>query len=169
MEGYRPLQDPPVADLVKARRLLGFLKNVIHIGIDVTVGDTAGWLWDIMPGDVVLHYERAQIFPDTYMLLHGGITSLIFDLQNGIPNSSTLRLQLDRTEPCCPQSHKVSFQEMMSVGFRITALGFATWKEIGLQDILLMSWCNDGVTLSAMRTVLVVPTFSANQSFFPRG
>lgn len=38
MEGYRPLQDPPVADLVKARKLLGYLKNVIHIGIDVTVG-----------------------------------------------------------------------------------------------------------------------------------
>jgi len=38
VEGYRPLQDPPVADLVKARKLLGFLKNVIHIGIDVTVG-----------------------------------------------------------------------------------------------------------------------------------
>ncbi|KAF4803462.1 E3 ubiquitin-protein ligase RNF123 [Turdus rufiventris] len=38
VEGYRPLQDPPVADLVKARKLLGYLKNVIHIGIDVTVG-----------------------------------------------------------------------------------------------------------------------------------
>lgn len=38
MEGYRPLQDPPVADLVKARKLLGYLKNVIHIGIDVAVG-----------------------------------------------------------------------------------------------------------------------------------
>ncbi|NXG59433.1 RN123 ligase, partial [Hemiprocne comata] len=36
--GYRPLQDPPVADLVKARKLLGYLKNVIHIGIDVTEG-----------------------------------------------------------------------------------------------------------------------------------
>lgn len=27
-----------MADLVKARKLLGYLKNVIHIGIDVTVG-----------------------------------------------------------------------------------------------------------------------------------
>ncbi|XP_053932258.1 E3 ubiquitin-protein ligase RNF123 isoform X1 [Cuculus canorus] len=38
VEGYRPLQDPPVADLVKTRKLLGYLKNVIHIGIDVTEG-----------------------------------------------------------------------------------------------------------------------------------
>ncbi|KAK2534368.1 Rnf123 [Columba guinea] len=38
VEGYRPLQDPPVTDLVKAHKLLGYLKNVIHIGIDVTEG-----------------------------------------------------------------------------------------------------------------------------------
>ncbi|CAM4698843.1 unnamed protein product, partial [Lepidochelys kempii] len=35
VEGYRPLQDPPSVDLVKAHKLLGYLKNVIHIGIDV--------------------------------------------------------------------------------------------------------------------------------------
>ncbi|XP_071669162.1 E3 ubiquitin-protein ligase RNF123 [Patagioenas fasciata] len=38
VEGYCPLQDPPVADLVRAHKLLGYLKNVIHIGIDVTEG-----------------------------------------------------------------------------------------------------------------------------------
>uniref|UniRef100_A0A8C3FV62 E3 ubiquitin-protein ligase RNF123 n=1 Tax=Chrysemys picta bellii TaxID=8478 RepID=A0A8C3FV62_CHRPI len=35
VEGYRPLQDPPSMDLVEAHKLLGYLKNVIHIGIDV--------------------------------------------------------------------------------------------------------------------------------------
>lgn len=44
-----------MADLLKARKLLGYLKNVIHIGIDVTVG----WqLWEdlrgTMLGNVVL-------------------------------------------------------------------------------------------------------------------
>lgn len=69
------------------------------------------------------------------MLLHGAYASLLFDLQNGIPNSSTLRLQLHHTGPCCSQSHKVSFQEMMIVGFRITAFNFAALKEICLQPI----------------------------------
>uniref|UniRef100_A0A670HXP9 B30.2/SPRY domain-containing protein n=1 Tax=Podarcis muralis TaxID=64176 RepID=A0A670HXP9_PODMU len=36
--GYRPLQDKPAADLAKAQKLLGYLKNVIHTGIDVTEG-----------------------------------------------------------------------------------------------------------------------------------
>lgn len=55
MEGYRPLQDPPVADLVKSRKLLGYLKNVIHIGIDVTVGCHHGVdLRGTMLGNVVL-------------------------------------------------------------------------------------------------------------------
>ncbi|XP_074814488.1 E3 ubiquitin-protein ligase RNF123 isoform X2 [Natator depressus] len=48
VEGYRPLQDPPSVDLVKAHKLLGYLKNVIHIGIDVLEGklvekDTSTW------------------------------------------------------------------------------------------------------------------------------
>ncbi|XP_077780840.1 E3 ubiquitin-protein ligase RNF123 isoform X2 [Podarcis muralis] len=38
VEGYRPLQDKPAADLAKAQKLLGYLKNVIHTGIDVTEG-----------------------------------------------------------------------------------------------------------------------------------
>uniref|UniRef100_V9K7B4 E3 ubiquitin-protein ligase RNF123 n=1 Tax=Callorhinchus milii TaxID=7868 RepID=V9K7B4_CALMI len=35
MEGYRPMQNPPEADLTKAHKLLGYLKNVITTGIDV--------------------------------------------------------------------------------------------------------------------------------------
>nr|XP_034961836.1 E3 ubiquitin-protein ligase RNF123 isoform X2 [Zootoca vivipara] len=38
VEGYWPLQDKPAADLAKAQKLLGYLKNVIHTGIDVTEG-----------------------------------------------------------------------------------------------------------------------------------
>jgi len=58
VEGYRPLQDPPMSDLVKARKLLGYLKNVIHTGIDVPVG-WCHWvdLWDAMLGNVVLHFS----------------------------------------------------------------------------------------------------------------
>ncbi|XP_051932005.1 E3 ubiquitin-protein ligase RNF123 isoform X1 [Hippocampus zosterae] len=34
-EGYLPLQDPPAADLLKAHKLLGFVKNVLSTRIDV--------------------------------------------------------------------------------------------------------------------------------------
>ncbi|NXJ23931.1 RN123 ligase, partial [Dicrurus megarhynchus] len=64
VEGYRPLQDPPVADLVKARKLLGYLKNVIHIGIDVTEGklvekDTSMWQ---LQGEPTVLITLAHIF-----------------------------------------------------------------------------------------------------------
>uniref|UniRef100_A0A8B9TXL3 E3 ubiquitin-protein ligase RNF123 n=1 Tax=Anas platyrhynchos TaxID=8839 RepID=A0A8B9TXL3_ANAPL len=64
VEGYHPLQDPPVADLVKARRLLGYLKNVIHIGIDVTEGklvekDTSMWQ---LQGEPTVLITLAHIF-----------------------------------------------------------------------------------------------------------
>ncbi|NWR79291.1 RN123 ligase, partial [Centropus unirufus] len=64
VEGYRPLQDPPVADLVKARKLLGFLKNVIHTGIDVTEGklvekDTSTWQ---LQGEPTVLITLAHIF-----------------------------------------------------------------------------------------------------------
>ncbi|NXB35057.1 RN123 ligase, partial [Eulacestoma nigropectus] len=62
--GYRPLQDPPVADLVKARKLLGYLKNVIHIGIDVAEGklvekDTSMWQ---LQGEPTVLITLAHIF-----------------------------------------------------------------------------------------------------------
>ncbi|KAM6343871.1 LOW QUALITY PROTEIN: E3 ubiquitin-protein ligase RNF123 [Alca torda] len=64
VEGYRPLQDPPVADLVKARKLLGYLKNVIHIGIDVMEGklvekDTSMWQ---LQGEPTVLITLAHIF-----------------------------------------------------------------------------------------------------------
>ncbi|XP_039932408.1 E3 ubiquitin-protein ligase RNF123 [Hirundo rustica] len=64
VEGYRPLQDPPVADLLKARKLLGYLKNVIHIGIDVTEGklvekDTSMWQ---LQGEPTVLITLAHIF-----------------------------------------------------------------------------------------------------------
>lgn len=37
MEGYLPLQDPPTAELLKARKLLGFIKNVLSTSIDLQV------------------------------------------------------------------------------------------------------------------------------------
>ncbi|XP_074023380.1 E3 ubiquitin-protein ligase RNF123-like isoform X3 [Numenius arquata] len=64
VEGYRPLQDPPAADLVKACKLLGYLKNVIHIGIDVTEGklvekDTSMWQ---LQGEPTVLITLAHIF-----------------------------------------------------------------------------------------------------------
>ncbi|MEQ2258301.1 hypothetical protein XENORESO_015250, partial [Xenotaenia resolanae] len=35
VEGYVPLQDPPTADLLKAHRLLGYIKNVLSTSINV--------------------------------------------------------------------------------------------------------------------------------------
>ncbi|XP_078270476.1 E3 ubiquitin-protein ligase RNF123 [Rhinoraja longicauda] len=48
MEGYRSMQDPPEADLMKAHKLLGYLKNVFTIGFDIQEGrlvekDPASW------------------------------------------------------------------------------------------------------------------------------
>uniref|UniRef100_UPI00398EA455 E3 ubiquitin-protein ligase RNF123 n=1 Tax=Pristiophorus japonicus TaxID=55135 RepID=UPI00398EA455 len=48
VEGYRPMQNPPEADLLKAHKLLGYLKNVITTGMDtqeekLTERDSALW------------------------------------------------------------------------------------------------------------------------------
>lgn len=37
VEGYLPLQDPPTAELLKAHKLLGFIKNVLSTSIDLQV------------------------------------------------------------------------------------------------------------------------------------
>uniref|UniRef100_A0A8D0GBH5 B30.2/SPRY domain-containing protein n=1 Tax=Sphenodon punctatus TaxID=8508 RepID=A0A8D0GBH5_SPHPU len=62
--GYRPLQDKPGADLVKAHKLLGYLKNVIHLGIDVSEGklvekDTSTWQ---LQGEPTVLITLAHIF-----------------------------------------------------------------------------------------------------------
>ncbi|XP_050815942.1 E3 ubiquitin-protein ligase RNF123 isoform X1 [Gopherus flavomarginatus] len=64
VEGYRPLQSPPSVDLVKAHKLLGYLKNVIHIGIDVLEGklvekDTSTWQ---LQGEPTVLITLAHIF-----------------------------------------------------------------------------------------------------------
>lgn len=41
VEGYLPLQDPPTADLLKAHKLLGFIKNVLSTSIDLQVSTRA--------------------------------------------------------------------------------------------------------------------------------
>ncbi|KAK1161551.1 E3 ubiquitin-protein ligase RNF123 isoform X1 [Acipenser oxyrinchus oxyrinchus] len=48
VEGYQPLQDPPSADLLKAQRLLGYIKNIFTTKIDTQEGklvekDSAAW------------------------------------------------------------------------------------------------------------------------------
>ncbi|CAN9512237.1 unnamed protein product [Ophioblennius macclurei] len=35
VEGYMPLQNPPTSDLMKAQKLLGYIKNVLSISIDI--------------------------------------------------------------------------------------------------------------------------------------
>lgn len=64
VEGYRPLQDPPSADLRKARTLLGYVKNIIHTGIDVQEGklmeqDAAIWQ---LQGEPTVLISLAHIF-----------------------------------------------------------------------------------------------------------
>ncbi|XP_029455522.1 E3 ubiquitin-protein ligase RNF123 [Rhinatrema bivittatum] len=64
VEGYCPLQDPPSTDLQKVYRLLGFLKNVIHIGIDGPEGklverDPAAWE---LQGEPTVLITLAHIF-----------------------------------------------------------------------------------------------------------
>nr|XP_060621707.1 E3 ubiquitin-protein ligase RNF123 isoform X3 [Anolis sagrei ordinatus] len=64
VEGYRPLQDKPATDLVKAHRLLGYLKNVINIGIDVSEGklvegDSSTWQ---LQGEPTILITLAHIF-----------------------------------------------------------------------------------------------------------
>uniref|UniRef100_A0A8C9L6Y7 E3 ubiquitin-protein ligase RNF123 n=1 Tax=Pavo cristatus TaxID=9049 RepID=A0A8C9L6Y7_PAVCR len=77
--GYRPLQDPPVADLVKARKLLGFLKNVIHIGIDVTEGklvEKDASMWQLQ-GEPTVLITLAHIFNYFSPLMVSFASSLI--------------------------------------------------------------------------------------------
>ncbi|XP_069500288.1 E3 ubiquitin-protein ligase RNF123 isoform X2 [Ambystoma mexicanum] len=64
VEGYRPLQDPPSADLKKARTLLGYVKNIIHTGIDLQEGklmeqDAAIWQ---LQGEPTVLISLAHIF-----------------------------------------------------------------------------------------------------------
>ncbi|XP_078517334.1 E3 ubiquitin-protein ligase RNF123 isoform X2 [Lissotriton helveticus] len=64
VEGYRPLQDPPSADLRKARTLLEYVKNIIHTGIDVQEGklmeqDAAIWQ---LQGEPTVLISLAHIF-----------------------------------------------------------------------------------------------------------
>ncbi|KAL8212249.1 UNVERIFIED_CONTAM: hypothetical protein K2H54_041264 [Gekko kuhli] len=64
VEGYQPLQDKPIADLVKAQKLLGYLKNVINTGIDVSEGklverDPAMWQ---LHGEPTVLITLAHIF-----------------------------------------------------------------------------------------------------------
>ncbi|XP_019403035.1 PREDICTED: E3 ubiquitin-protein ligase RNF123 isoform X3 [Crocodylus porosus] len=64
VESYRPLQDPPCADLVKAHKLLGYLKNVIRFGIDVAEGklvekDISTWQ---LQGEPTVLITLAHIF-----------------------------------------------------------------------------------------------------------
>ena len=42
VDGYLPLQNPPAADLVKAHKLLGYIKNVLSTSIDVQVRKSPG-------------------------------------------------------------------------------------------------------------------------------
>ncbi|KAM3915781.1 E3 ubiquitin-protein ligase RNF123 isoform 2-T2 [Leptodactylus fuscus] len=64
VEGYRPLQDPPTGDLIKAQRLLGYLRNVLSTGIDLQEGrlldkDPATWQ---LQGEPTVLITLAHIF-----------------------------------------------------------------------------------------------------------
>uniref|UniRef100_A0A3Q2D8D4 Ring finger protein 123 n=1 Tax=Cyprinodon variegatus TaxID=28743 RepID=A0A3Q2D8D4_CYPVA len=64
MEGYLPLQDPPTADLLKAHRLLGYIKNVLSVTIDaqeekLLEKDSAAWR---LHGEPTILITLAHIF-----------------------------------------------------------------------------------------------------------
>uniref|UniRef100_A0A3Q3K7H0 E3 ubiquitin-protein ligase RNF123 n=1 Tax=Monopterus albus TaxID=43700 RepID=A0A3Q3K7H0_MONAL len=64
MEGYLPLQDPPTTDLMKAHKLLGYIKNVLSTVIDAQVGrllekDCAVWR---LQGEPTVLITLAHIF-----------------------------------------------------------------------------------------------------------
>uniref|UniRef100_A0A8C5R7Z6 RING-type E3 ubiquitin transferase n=1 Tax=Leptobrachium leishanense TaxID=445787 RepID=A0A8C5R7Z6_9ANUR len=64
MEGYRPLQDPPRADLLKSQNLLGYLRNVFSTGIDAQEGkllDRDQSMWH-MQGEPTALITVAHIF-----------------------------------------------------------------------------------------------------------
>ncbi|XP_027857950.1 E3 ubiquitin-protein ligase RNF123 isoform X2 [Xiphophorus couchianus] len=63
-DGYLPLQDPPTADLLKAHRLLGYIKNVLSTSIDaqeekLLEKDSAVWR---LQGDPTVLITLAHIF-----------------------------------------------------------------------------------------------------------
>ncbi|XP_068170917.1 E3 ubiquitin-protein ligase RNF123 [Antennarius striatus] len=64
VDGYLPLQDPPTADLVKAHKLLGYIKNVLTTSIDaqeerLVEKDCAVWR---LHGDPTVLITLAHIF-----------------------------------------------------------------------------------------------------------
>ncbi|XP_075869495.1 E3 ubiquitin-protein ligase RNF123 [Nelusetta ayraudi] len=64
VEGYLPLQDPPTAELLKAHKLLGFIKNVLSTSIDLQEErllekDSALWR---LQGDPTVLITLAHIF-----------------------------------------------------------------------------------------------------------
>ncbi|XP_038627938.1 E3 ubiquitin-protein ligase RNF123 [Tachyglossus aculeatus] len=64
VEGYKPLQDPPRADLTKAQKLLGYLKNVLQVGLDVSEGklvDQPLSVWQLQ-GEPTVLITLAHIF-----------------------------------------------------------------------------------------------------------
>lgn len=42
VEAYLPLQNPPTSDLIKAHKLLGYVKTVLSTSIDTQVGACGG-------------------------------------------------------------------------------------------------------------------------------
>ncbi|KAL2091632.1 hypothetical protein ACEWY4_013895 [Coilia grayii] len=63
-QGYRPLQDPPTADLIKANRLLGYIKTVLATSIDtqeekVVEKDSSVWK---LQGEPTVLVTLAHIF-----------------------------------------------------------------------------------------------------------
>lgn len=64
VEGYKPLQDPPTTDLIKANRLLGYFKTVLSTTIDVQeekIVDKETSIWQLQ-GEPTVLVTLAHIF-----------------------------------------------------------------------------------------------------------
>lgn len=63
MAGYRPLQDPPRADLVRAQKLLGCFRAVLSVELDPMVSQGLGWgSWGPSP---TLCSSQSSLLPPT--------------------------------------------------------------------------------------------------------
>uniref|UniRef100_H3AZG8 Ring finger protein 123 n=1 Tax=Latimeria chalumnae TaxID=7897 RepID=H3AZG8_LATCH len=64
VEGYHPLQDPPTVDLLKAHKLLGYVKNIIRTDIDTQEGkllEKDGSTWQVH-GEPTVLITLAHVF-----------------------------------------------------------------------------------------------------------
>uniref|UniRef100_A0A803SYW3 E3 ubiquitin-protein ligase RNF123 n=1 Tax=Anolis carolinensis TaxID=28377 RepID=A0A803SYW3_ANOCA len=127
LTGYRPLQDKPATDLVKAHKLLGYLKNVINIGIDISEGklverDSSTWQ---LHGEPTVLITLAHIFNNFAPLMIHYLRLTIAILKHEKSRKYLL--------------HNVLFDVLRSVVFFYIKSPLRV-EEAGLQELIPTTW-----------------------------